>query len=152
MWEIAKCKQILLVIITGLYPGRFQQKCRLWGEFDCRGSRCIGGGLDGNQWGNNTSICLKKYQVGDLPKWPKCLSRGPFHSEDHFRETRLDMADPLSILRQYNVNKKEIIERENSIIFGEFSWPKAVKTNYMMWGYVAPTFTFPPKGHSVFLP
>ncbi|XP_054272349.1 parafibromin [Macrosteles quadrilineatus] len=44
------------------------------------------------------------------------------------------MADPLSLLRQYNVNKKEIIERENQIIFGEFSWPKNVKTNYLMWG------------------
>lgn len=44
------------------------------------------------------------------------------------------MADPLSLLRQYNVNKKEIIERENQIIFGEFSWPKSVKTNYLMWG------------------
>ncbi|CAH1401353.1 unnamed protein product [Nezara viridula] len=43
------------------------------------------------------------------------------------------MADPLSILRQYNVNKKEIIERENNIIFGEFSWPKTVKTNYLMY-------------------
>uniref|UniRef100_A0A1B6EIT3 Parafibromin n=1 Tax=Cuerna arida TaxID=1464854 RepID=A0A1B6EIT3_9HEMI len=44
------------------------------------------------------------------------------------------MADPLSLLRQYNVNKKEIIERDNQIIFGEFSWPKNVKTNYLMWG------------------
>ncbi|EEZ97432.2 parafibromin [Tribolium castaneum] len=44
------------------------------------------------------------------------------------------MADPLSLLRQYNVNKKEIIEREGQIIFGEFSWPKNVKTNYLMWG------------------
>ncbi|KAK3928824.1 Parafibromin [Frankliniella fusca] len=44
------------------------------------------------------------------------------------------MADPLSLLRQYNVNKKEIIERESQIIFGEFSWPKNVKTNYLMWG------------------
>lgn len=43
------------------------------------------------------------------------------------------MADPLSILRQYNVNKKEIIERDNNIIFGEFSWPKTVKTNYLMY-------------------
>ncbi|XP_057341546.1 parafibromin-like [Microplitis mediator] len=41
------------------------------------------------------------------------------------------MANPLSLLRQYNVNKKEIIERENQIIFGEFSWPKNVKTNYL---------------------
>ncbi|KAJ8918024.1 hypothetical protein NQ315_011477 [Exocentrus adspersus] len=44
------------------------------------------------------------------------------------------MADPLSLLRQYNVNKKEIIERDGQIIFGEFSWPKNVKTNYLMWG------------------
>lgn len=43
------------------------------------------------------------------------------------------MADPLSLLRQYNVNKKEIIKRGNQIIFGEFSWPKNVKTNYLMW-------------------
>ncbi|KAI5730643.1 hypothetical protein M8J76_015993 [Diaphorina citri] len=41
------------------------------------------------------------------------------------------MADPLSLLRQYNINKKEIIERENQIIFGEFSWPKDVNTNYL---------------------
>lgn len=46
------------------------------------------------------------------------------------------MADPLSLLRQYNVNKKEIIERENQIIFGEFSWPKNVKTNYLTYGWV----------------
>jgi len=44
------------------------------------------------------------------------------------------MADPLSLLRQYNVNKKEIIEREGQIIFGEFSWPKNVKTNYLVYG------------------
>ncbi|CAG9575725.1 unnamed protein product [Danaus chrysippus] len=44
------------------------------------------------------------------------------------------MADPLSLLRQYNVNKKEIVERDNQVIFGEFSWPKNVKTNYIMWG------------------
>lgn len=44
------------------------------------------------------------------------------------------MADPLSLLRQFNVNKKEIIEREGQIIFGEFSWPKTVKTNYLIYG------------------
>lgn len=44
------------------------------------------------------------------------------------------MADPLSLLRQYNINKKEIIERDGQIIFGEFSWPKNVKTNYLMYG------------------
>ncbi|XP_015112093.1 parafibromin [Diachasma alloeum] len=44
------------------------------------------------------------------------------------------MADPLSVLRQYNVSKKEIIERESQIIFGEISWPKNVKTNYLTYG------------------
>lgn len=46
------------------------------------------------------------------------------------------MADPLSLLRQYNVNKREVIERDTQIIFGEFSWPKNVKTNYLKYGYV----------------
>ncbi|KAG5678367.1 hypothetical protein PVAND_008049 [Polypedilum vanderplanki] len=44
------------------------------------------------------------------------------------------MADPLSLLRQYNINKKEIIERDGQIIFGEFAWPKNVKTNYLKYG------------------
>lgn len=43
------------------------------------------------------------------------------------------MADPLSLLRQFNVSKREIIEREEQIIFGEFSWSKNVKTNYLRW-------------------
>ncbi|KAM3966516.1 parafibromin-like [Aphomia sociella] len=42
------------------------------------------------------------------------------------------MADPLVLLRQYNVNKNEIIEQDNQIIFGEYSWPKNVKTNYLV--------------------
>ncbi|XP_045582746.1 parafibromin isoform X2 [Procambarus clarkii] len=46
----------------------------------------------------------------------------------------INMADPLSILRQYNVNKKEIITKGDNIIFGEFSWPKTVKTNYLVYG------------------
>jgi len=44
------------------------------------------------------------------------------------------MADVLSILRQYNINKKEILEKDEQIIFGEFAWPKDVKTNYLVWG------------------
>ena len=44
------------------------------------------------------------------------------------------MADPLSFLRQYNVNKKVISERNDQIIFGEYSWPKSVKTNYLVRG------------------
>jgi parafibromin len=42
------------------------------------------------------------------------------------------MADPLCLSREYSSNKKEI--RENEIIFGEFSRPKNMKTNYLMWG------------------
>ncbi|KAH0550277.1 parafibromin-like [Cotesia glomerata] len=44
------------------------------------------------------------------------------------------MADPLSLLREYNVNKKEIKERGDKIIFGEISWPKNIKTNYLAYG------------------
>uniref|UniRef100_A0A3Q2ZRM4 Parafibromin n=1 Tax=Kryptolebias marmoratus TaxID=37003 RepID=A0A3Q2ZRM4_KRYMA len=44
------------------------------------------------------------------------------------------MADVLSVLRQYNIQKKEIIAKGDEVIFGEFSWPKNVKTNYIIWG------------------
>lgn len=49
------------------------------------------------------------------------------------------MADVLSVLRQYNIQKKEIVAKGDEVIFGEFSWPKNVKTNYIIWGYVAAT-------------
>lgn len=42
------------------------------------------------------------------------------------------MADPLSLLRQYNINKKEIIERADEIIFDEFSFLRTAKTNYVI--------------------
>lgn len=45
------------------------------------------------------------------------------------------MADVLSVLRQYNIQKKEIVAKGEEVIFGEFSWPKNVKTNYIIWGY-----------------
>jgi len=44
------------------------------------------------------------------------------------------MADPLSLLRQFNMQRKTIVERDGHVIFGEFSWPKTVKTNYVEWG------------------
>ncbi|ELK26764.1 Parafibromin [Myotis davidii] len=45
------------------------------------------------------------------------------------------MADMLSVLRQYNIQKKEILVKEDKVIFGgDFSWPKNVKTNYVVWG------------------
>ncbi|KAK1340052.1 hypothetical protein QTO34_018616 [Cnephaeus nilssonii] len=45
------------------------------------------------------------------------------------------MADVLSVLRQYNIQKKEILVKEDKVFFGrEFSWPKDVKTNFVVWG------------------
>ncbi|XP_036617876.1 parafibromin-like [Trichosurus vulpecula] len=44
------------------------------------------------------------------------------------------MADVLSVLRQYTIQKKEIVVKVDEVIFGQFSWPKNVKTNYMIWG------------------
>ena len=44
------------------------------------------------------------------------------------------MADPLSLLRQFNMQRKTIVERDGQVIFGEFSWPKTVNTNYVEWG------------------
>ena len=44
------------------------------------------------------------------------------------------MADALSVLRQFNIEKKEIIDRDDQIIFGDFAWPKTAKTNYLIWG------------------
>ncbi|KAL5011516.1 hypothetical protein ScPMuIL_010067 [Solemya velum] len=44
------------------------------------------------------------------------------------------MADVLTILRQYNVSKKDIIDREDQVVFGDLAWQKNVKTNYVVWG------------------
>ncbi|KAL5012136.1 hypothetical protein ScPMuIL_010687 [Solemya velum] len=44
------------------------------------------------------------------------------------------MADVLTILRQYNVSKKDIIDREDQVFFGDLAWRKYVKTNYVVWG------------------
>lgn len=46
------------------------------------------------------------------------------------------MADPLTFLRTYNINKKEIIIKDNHILFGDLSWSKTVNTNFLMYGYV----------------
>ena len=46
------------------------------------------------------------------------------------------MADALSLLREYNMNKKAITEENDVIQLGDFSWPKDIKTNYVIWGSV----------------
>ncbi len=46
------------------------------------------------------------------------------------------MADPLSLLQKYHLEKKvdEILERDGYIIFGDLAWPKDVSTNYRIYG------------------
>lgn len=46
------------------------------------------------------------------------------------------MADPLSLLRQFNVGKREIIQRGNFVCFGDNCWPKTTNTNYLVYGFV----------------
>ena len=43
------------------------------------------------------------------------------------------MADPLSQLRQFHINGREIREHNGYIIFGDHGWPKTVKTNYQVY-------------------
>ena len=44
------------------------------------------------------------------------------------------MADVLSLVRQYNIEKKDVAERDDQVIFGDFAWPKTARTNYLKWG------------------
>lgn len=43
------------------------------------------------------------------------------------------MADPLSQLRQFHINGREIKEHNGYIIFGDHGWPKNVNTNYQIY-------------------
>uniref|UniRef100_UPI00358EDFD6 parafibromin n=1 Tax=Myxine glutinosa TaxID=7769 RepID=UPI00358EDFD6 len=44
------------------------------------------------------------------------------------------MADVLSVLRQHNTQRRDVLVKGDEVIFGEFSWPKSVRTNYVVWG------------------
>ena len=46
------------------------------------------------------------------------------------------MADCLTLLRQYNLQKKEIVERDGLIIFDQIAWTRNAKTNYLTYRYV----------------
>ena len=48
------------------------------------------------------------------------------------------MADSLSLLRNYNLEGKlsSIEERDDQIIFGEFSWPRNSLTNFIKYRLV----------------
>ena len=43
------------------------------------------------------------------------------------------MADCLTLLRQYNIQKKEIVERDGLIVFDQTAWPRNAKTNYLVY-------------------
>ena len=45
------------------------------------------------------------------------------------------MADCLTLLRQYNTQKKEIVERDDLVVFDQIAWPKNAKTNYLIYRY-----------------
>jgi len=42
------------------------------------------------------------------------------------------MADPLSLLQKYYVEKRtdEILEVDGQIVFGDLAWPRDARTNY----------------------
>jgi len=46
-----------------------------------------------------------------------------------------EQLDPLLLLRHYTMNDKTIKEDGNNVIFGKFSWPKSVKTNFRIVGW-----------------
>ena len=52
------------------------------------------------------------------------------------------MADPLTLLRQFNIQKKNIVEREDQVIFDTISFLKTAKTNYVIgrWVYLFAIF------------
>ncbi|XP_065830132.1 parafibromin-like [Oscarella lobularis] len=43
------------------------------------------------------------------------------------------MADALSLLRQYNMQKKPIVDSDDQIVFDQFAFPKVAKTNYLIY-------------------
>ena len=46
------------------------------------------------------------------------------------------MADALTLLRQYNLQRKEITERDDLVIFDQLAWGKSTKTNYTVYRLV----------------
>lgn len=43
------------------------------------------------------------------------------------------MADCLTLLRQYNTQKKSIVERDGMVVFDQIAWPRTTKTNYLIY-------------------
>ena len=47
------------------------------------------------------------------------------------------MADCLTLLRQYNIQKKEIVERDDLVIFDNRAWARNARTNYLIYKLVS---------------
>ena len=43
-------------------------------------------------------------------------------------------SDPLSILRDFHVNKKEVVVRDDLVIFDDVAFKKDARTNYLKYG------------------
>jgi hypothetical protein len=46
------------------------------------------------------------------------------------------MADALSLLRQFTIEKKEYAAENDRFIFNDLAYPKDIKTNYLVYGLV----------------
>ena len=46
------------------------------------------------------------------------------------------MSDALSLLRNFVKNRKEFFEEDDKIVFGDVAYPKNVKTNFLIYGFV----------------
>ena len=79
-----------------------------------------------------TPCCFKIIETESGVKIQQHYKKPPCFAESFISK----MADPLSLLRQFNINRKTIVERDNHIIFGEFSWPKTVSWNPRSSGFL----------------
>ena len=53
------------------------------------------------------------------------------------------MADALSLLRQFTTENKEYTIDGDRFVFNDLAYPKDVKTNYLVYGYIhLPTVSF----------
>ena len=47
------------------------------------------------------------------------------------------MADALSLLRQFTIDKKEYTAENDRFVFNDLAYPKDIKTNYLVYGFVS---------------
>jgi len=46
------------------------------------------------------------------------------------------MADALSLLRQFTIENKEYTFENDRFVFNDLAYPKDIKTNYLVYGFV----------------